>query len=250
MTISIELEGKILRYYHVEKWRIGTIAHQLNVHHSVVRRVLSQTGIPKAQLTPKKSILDPFLPFVLDALLKFPTLTSRRIFEMIKERGYTGGPDHLRHLIALHRPKPLAEAYLRLCTIPGEQGQVDWGHFGHIQIGKAKRPLVAFVMVLSFSRKIFLRFYLNQRMASFLQGHEAAFSAFEGIPRVLLYDNLKSAVLERLGSAIRFHPTILEFAAHYRFEPRPVAVARGNEKPCISYCTSYQLLNINFLSLT
>jgi hypothetical protein len=67
-------------------------------------------------------------------------------------------------------------------------------------------------------------------MANFLRGHEAAFTAWGGLPRVVLYDNLKSAVLERHGDAIRFHPTLLEFAAHYRFEPRPVAVARGNEK--------------------
>jgi len=84
--------------------------------------------------------------------------------------------------------------------------------------------------VLSWSRRPHLRFFLDARMPSFLRGHEAAFQAWGGLPRVLLYDNLKSAVLERQGDAIRFHPTLLEFAAHYRFEPRPVAVARGNEK--------------------
>ncbi len=89
---------------------------------------------------------------------------------------------------------------------------------------------MAFVVVLSWSRRIYLEFFLNARMSCFLQGHEGAFRAFEGIPRVLLYDNLKSAVLERKGDAIRFHPTLLEFAAHYRYEPRPVAVYRGNEK--------------------
>ena len=67
-------------------------------------------------------------------------------------------------------------------------------------------------------------------MANFLRGHVAAFEVFGGIPKVLLYDNLKSAVLERAGDAIRFHPELLQFAAHYRYEPRPVAVARGNEK--------------------
>ena len=51
-----------------------------------------------------------------------------------------------------------------------------------------------------------------------------------GVPSVVLSDNLKSAVLDRAGSAIRFNPDYLAFAAQYRFEPRPVAVARGNEK--------------------
>ncbi len=131
------------------------------------------------------------------------------------------------------------EAYLRLRTLPGEQAQVDWAHFGSITIGKAKRSLMAFVMVLSYSRKIFLRFYLDARMSNFLRGHEAAFQSFGGVPKVLLYDNLKSAVLERQGDAIRFNPTLLDFSAHYRFEPRPVAVARGNEKGRVERAIRY-----------
>jgi transposase len=240
MAISKELEAKILRYYHVEKWRVGTIACQLNVHHGVVKRVLSQAGIPKADFTKRASIITPFLPFVLETLSHYPKLTASRLYAMVCERGYCGGVDHFRHMISLYRPRTPAEAYLRLRTLPGEQAQVDWGHFGYIEIGKAKRPLMAFVMVLSYSRKIFLRFFLNQRIANFLRGHEAAFTAWGGVPRVLLYDNLRSLVLERQGDAIRFHPTLLEFAAHYRFEPRPVAVARGNEKGrverAIRYC--------------
>ena len=125
---------------------------------------------------------------------------------MVKERGYPGRPDHFRHLIARHRPRPKAEAYLRLRTLPGEQAQIDWGHFGHLEIGRARRPLMAFVMVLSYSRQIFLRFFLDARMENFLRGHVAAFEAWQGVPRVPLYDNLKSAVLERRGDAIRFHP--------------------------------------------
>jgi hypothetical protein len=116
---------------------------------------------------------------------------------------------------------------------------VDWGHFGTLRIGQARRTLMAFVMVLSCSRAIFLRFFLDAQMANFLRGHEAAFQAWEGLPRVLLYDNLKSVVLERQGEAIRFHPTLLELAAHYRFEPRPVAVARGNEKGRVERAIRY-----------
>jgi hypothetical protein len=95
------------------------------------------------------------------------------------------------------------------------------------------------VMVLSWSRQIFLRFYLNQRMDNFLRGHVAAFSACGGVARVLLYDNLRSAVLERQGEAIRFHPTLLALSAHYRFEPRPVAPARGNEKGRVERAIRY-----------
>jgi transposase len=239
MTISAEIEASIVRYFYVEKWRIGTIAAQLKIHHGIVRRVLAQQGIPKENLVPRKSMIDPFLPFVLETLDKFPKLSATRLHEMVRVRGYPGSANHFRHLIALYRPKPAAEAYLRLRTLPGEQAQVDWAHFSHIMIGKAKRPLMAFVMVLSFSRKIFLHFYLNQRIENFLRGHEAAFVAWNGVPRVILSDNLKSSVLERMGDAIRFNKTYLDFSAHYRFEPRPVAVARGNEKGRVERAIRY-----------
>jgi transposase len=239
MTIPPELEAKILRYYHVEKWRVGTIAGQLHVHHATVKRVLAQAGLPRIGAPARRCMIDPYLPFLRATLEKFPTLTASRLHAMVRERGYRGGPEYFRHLVACHRPRRPAEAYLRLRSLPGEQGQVDWGHFGYLCIGRARRPLMAFVMVLSYSRQIFLRFFLDARVESFLRGHAGAFAAWQGCPRVLLYDNLKSAVLERQGDAIRFHPTLLAFAAHYRYEPRPVAIARGNEKGRVERAIRY-----------
>ena len=230
MTIGAELEAQILRYYHVEKWRCGTIARQLRVHRGTVQRVLAQAGLPRIGAVQRASQIDAYLPFIHETLKKFPSLTASRLYAMVYERGYRGSHHHFRHLISLHRPRPVPEAYLRLRTLPGEQAQADWASFGHLQIGRARRPLMAFVMVLSWSRQIYLRFFLDARMDSFLAGHAGAFEAWSGVPRVLLYDNLRSAVLERQGDAIRFHPTLLAFAAHHRYEPRPVAVARGNEK--------------------
>jgi transposase len=239
MVTPPDIETQILRYYHAEKWTAGTIARQLHVHHSVVRRVLAQAGLPRIGAVKRPSPIDAYLPLIRETLEKFPTLTASRLFTMAHERGYRGSPDHFRHLIAEHRPRRPAEAYLRLRSLPGEQAQVDWGHFGHLQIGRARRPLMAFVMVLSHSRQIFLRFSLDARMENFLRGHVGAFTAWNGVPRVLLYDNLKSAVLERRGDAIRFHPALLGFAGHYRYEPRPVAVARGNEKGRVERSIGY-----------
>ncbi len=239
MAIDKELEAKILRYHFVEKWKVGTISRQLRVHHNTVNRVLSQAGLPKVERARQPSIIDPYLPFIIETLEQYPSLTASRLYAMVQQRGYRGGPDHFRHQVACYRPRPQPEAFQRLKTLPGEQGQVDWGHFGKLTIGKAKRQLMAFVMVLSYSRRIFLRFFLDAQMANFLRGHEAAFAAWNGLPRVLLYDNLKSAVLERHGQAIRFHPSLLEFAAHYHFEPRPVAVGRGNEKGRVERAIRY-----------
>jgi transposase len=230
MTIAPDLVAQILRLHAVEKWRVGTIARQLHVHRDAVRRVLAGNCAPVHRSPLRPSRIDPYRPFILATLAKFPTLTAARLHAMVVERGYVGAGSHLRFLVAGMRPRPVAEAYLRLRTLPGEQAQVDWAHFGHLQIGRARRPLMAFVMVLSHSRMVFLRFFLDARIDSFLRGHALAFAAFGGVPRVLLYDNLKSAVLERQGDAIRFNPVLLALAGQYRFEPRPVAPARGNEK--------------------
>lgn len=224
------LEAEIVRLHHTEHWPVGTIATQLRVHHSTVRRVLAQAGVPAVQKTVRASLIDPYQAFITETLAKYPTLRASRLYQMVRERGYPGAPDHFRALIARLRPRPLSEACLRLRTLPGEQAQVDWAHFGKLTSGRATRPLMGFVMVLSYSRQLFLRFYLGAAMTQFIDGHVQAYTFFNGVARTTLYDNLKSAVLERVGDAIRFHPTLLELAAHYRYQPQPVAVARGNEK--------------------
>jgi transposase len=229
MTVPRELEAKILRCHHVEKWPVGTIARQLGVHHDTVERVLAQSGLPAIKQV-RSSMIDEYRPFIEATLKEYPDLTASRLHDMVCERGYRGGPDHFRHVLARIRPRKPAEAYLRLRTLPGEQAQVDWGHFGKLVVGRARRRLMAFVMVLSFSRKIFLKFFLGSQMGRFLRAHVQAYEYFGAVARVHLYDNLKSAVLERIGDAIRFHPTFLDLAKHYRFEPRPVAKGRGNEK--------------------
>jgi len=98
---------------------------------------------------------------------------------------------------------------------------------------------MAFVMVLSHSRQVFLRFFLDMTMGSFLRAHLEALEAFGGVPRKLLYDNLKSVVLERRGDAIRFNPILLDFAKHCRFEPLPCSVRRGNEKGRVERAIRY-----------
>jgi transposase len=228
--ISRALEAEILRLHHAEGWPVGTLSRQLHVHHSTVRRVLGQAGIAAAHHCTRPQMVEPFVPFIQETLARFPTLRASRLYRMVRERGYRGGPDHFRAIVARYRPRQAVEAYLRLRTLAGEQGQIDWAHFGKLVVGRARRPLMAFVMVLSYSRHLFVRFYLSATMSSFLDGHVQAFTYFNAVPRTLLYDNLRSAVLERVHDAIRFHPTLLELAAWYRFQPRPVAVARGNEK--------------------
>jgi transposase len=239
MTVSKETESEILRLFHAEKWKRGTIARQLHIHHGAVDRVLTKNGMSIERVRVRSSKIDPYLPFIRSVLEKYPRLTASRIFEMVRQRGYDGAPGHFRGMVARHRPRPAAEAYLRLRTLPGEQAQVDWASFGKVKIGNAERPLYGFVIVLSWSRQIFLKFYTGLATPNFLQGHVDAFSQWGGVPREILYDNLKSAVLERVGDAIRFNPQLLDFAGHYRFAPKPVAVARGNQKGRVERAIQY-----------
>jgi transposase len=238
--VEREVEARILRLYHVEKWPIGTIAREISVHHGVVRRVLAQNGVAPGRLYQvRPSILDSFRGFIAETLEKFPRLCASRLYEMVRQRGYPGGPDHFRHVVGHLRPPRTSEAYLHLRTLAGEQAQVDWAHFGTVPIGRAVRRLSAFLMVLTWSRMLFVRFYLSQRLENFLRGHVEAFSFFAGAPRICLYDNLKSVVLERIDDAIRFHPTLLAFAGHYRYEPRPAAPYRPNEKGGVESAVRY-----------
>jgi hypothetical protein len=122
-------------------------------------------------VAPRPSMADPFVPFIVEQLEKYPRLRASRLYEMVKARGYPGGSDHFRRVVGRHRPRKAAEAFQRLKTLPGEQAQVDWAHFGKLRVGQAERPLWAFVMVLSYSRRLFLRFFAGASMPYFLRGH-------------------------------------------------------------------------------
>ena len=121
------LEAEILRLHHTEHWPVGTIARQLRVHHGTVRRVLAQAGVLTAPRTARASIVEPYVGFITETLAKYPTLRASRLYAMVRSRGYPGAADHFRAIIARLRPRPAAEAYLRLRTLPGDQGQTDWG---------------------------------------------------------------------------------------------------------------------------
>jgi transposase len=237
--ISKETEAEIVRLYHGEKWPIGTIAGQLGLHHTTVQRVLRHTGVDPKVVAPRPSIADPFVPFIVEQLQKYPGLRASRLFVMIKERGYPGGPDHLRRVVSRLRAKKPAEGVPAAAYDAGRAGA---GRLGALRQAH-DRPCAAPALGLRDGAELFApavsALLSGHRQPFFVRGHVEAFSDFGGVPRVLLYDNLKSAVLDRHGDASRFHPTLLAVSAHYRFEPRPVAVARGNEKNRVERAIRY-----------
>jgi transposase len=235
--ISPETRVQIRRYFYAEHWKIGTIATALDVHPDTVRRAIEVERFQHAEPL-RPSIVDPYLPFVREVLEQHPRLRATRLHQMVRDRGYTGSVEQLRRVVARLRPQP-HEAFLRLQVFPAEQAQVDWAYFGSIMVGRAKRQLSCFVITLSWSRALYLEFFLDQTTENFLRGHVHAFQAWSGAPRVILYDNLKSCVLERRGDQIHFNPRLLELAAHYHFVPRPCQVRAGNQKGRVERAIRY-----------
>jgi transposase len=234
--ISKEQIAEIRRLFYVEHWKIGTIASQLGLHPDTVKGALQTERFNSWR--PKPSQTDVYLDFIRQTLEQYPRLRATRLYQMLVERGYTGSVVQLRRVVRGLRP-PVKEAFLRLATLVGEQAQADWASFGQVTIGGARRRLSCFVLTRSYSRTLWVEFFLDQSLENFLLGHVNAFNQWTGVPRIILYDNLKSVVLERRGEAIRFHPRILELCGHYHFAPRPCNVGRGNEKGRVERAIRY-----------
>ncbi|HKU24152.1 MAG TPA: IS21 family transposase [Candidatus Sulfotelmatobacter sp.] len=235
--ISAEIRAQIRQWFFAEHWKIGTIAHALGLHPDTVRHAIESERFHRVQSL-RACLTDPYLPFIRQTLDQHPRLRATRIYQMIRERGYQGSVIQLRRVIATLRPSR-PEPFLRLHTFSGEQAQVDWAHFGEVRIGHARRRLSCFLITLSYSRALYLEFFFDQTLENFLRGHIRAFEAWSGVPRVILHDNLRSAVLERRGDQVHFHPRLLELSAHYHCMPRPCQVRAGNQKGRIERAIRY-----------
>lgn len=249
--IPAELYGQMRRLVLVDGWRIETVARRFGVHHSVVRRALRDTPGPERPRRP--SALDPFKPRIVARLTELPGLTAVRLHAELHAQGLTLGIAQLRRYVAQVRPPRPRRVYLRIEVAPGEQAQVDWGSFGHLRVGTTQRPLSVFAMVLSWSRALFVDFAFDQQLATFLRMHRRALEAFQGVPRRIVYDNLRSVVLSRVGSTIQFNPRFLHFAGHYLFEPTAAPVRypefKGRVEATIKYIRHSFFYGRTFTSL-
>jgi transposase len=233
-----ELEAEITRLHFAEHWPIGTIATQLAVHPDVVRRVLG-IGDARAAGGPRPRMVDPYRDFITETLERYPRLRSTRLYDMLRERGYKGAPRTLREYVALVRPRPRREVYLRTEPLPGEQAQIDWAYVGRLDLPGGGRALWLFVMVLSYSRALWGEFVLDLSVHSLCRSLVRAARAFAGVTRQWLFDNPKTVVLERRGDAVRFHPVLLELCAKMRVQPRLCAVRRPQHKGRVERAIRY-----------
>jgi transposase len=194
---------------------------------------------------PRPSKLDAFKGQIVRWLDTHP-YSAQQILQRLRELGFDGGVTIVKDYVARVRPRR-APAFLKLDFAPGECAQVDWGSWGSIAVGGTKRRLSLFVMVLCYSRRMYLEFTVSQTMEFFLACHEHAFQAFAGVPASVAVDNLKSAVLRHLvGAAPVLNPKYVDFARHWGFDIRACNVRSPNEKGRVENGVGY--VKKNFLA--
>ena len=165
--------------------------------------------------------------------------------QRLREAGYSGGLTVLKDYLRTIRP-PRGKVFLKLAFAPGECAQIDWGEYGSVAVGSTRRKLSFFVMVLCYSRQMYVEFTVSQTMEHFLACHQNAFAVL-GVPEKIMVDNLKSAVLKRLiGAAPILNPRYLDFARHHGFKIAPCNVRAGWEKGRVESGVGY--IKKNFLS--
>ena len=230
MTIPAELRNQIKRLFFADHLSINGIAENLGIHHETVRRAINHEAFKEKKEEVSKAYWVDYDEIIRKTLTQYPKLPCTRLRQILVDKGASPrSVDSLRRYVKGIRSQ-VREAFIKRSPLAGEEAQVDWAHFGSLECGGAKRKLYCFVMVLSWSRYTFAKFTFDLKTETFLNCHSEAFRYFGGVPRALLYDNLKSVVLEREGTAIRFNPMTLDFAGHYNFEPRACSPYRGNEK--------------------
>ena len=221
-----------IRILHRQGKSIRSIATELSISRETVRKYLRSPGLepgygPRAA---RASKLDPFKEYTRQRLRDAAPrrLPGTVLLRELRERGYEGGISILKDWLAKERPAPAAPEIKRFETEPAHQAQIDW-----TTIRRGKDRLSAFVATLGFSRWSFVWFTTDERFATLIDAHERFFDAIGGTPRTILFDNMKTVLIDRDAygpGRHRFHAGFREFAKHHGFSPRMCAPYRAQTK--------------------
>jgi transposase len=201
------------------------IARKFGCNVKTVRRILAEhgeTAPPTAAPVPQEPAPESKLAPYYDAVAQKAKqkLTGTRILREIKELGYTGGrsilTDYLRKIRGAVREA--TRTFRRFETSPALEGQVDWSPY-RILVGGAQVVVHCFIMILCYSRYLFLQFHRDERLPTLLAAHVDAFAFFRGVVRTLWYDNMTTITFGRRGHEILWNPEFIKFARHYAYEP-------------------------------
>ena len=227
--IDYDLFSKIKHLNRNDGLTAAQIARELVLDVRTVKKWMDEKQFTPRKSSPRPSKLDPFKRDITRMLEHHP-YTATQVFQRICEQGFDGRYTIVKDYVRKVRP-PKHKAFLKLSFAPGECAQVDWGSYGSVNVGNTRRRLSFFVMVLCYSRMMYVEFTVSQTMEHFLGCHQNAFEYFGKVPSKIMVDNLKSAVLKRIvGQAPVFNPKYLGFANHYGFTIAACNVGKGNEK--------------------
>lgn len=221
-----------IRVLHRRGMSIRAIARELKMSRKTVRKYLREPELAPVYRTraPRPSKLDPFKVYLK---MRMAEAAPRRLpatvyLREIKERGYEGGITILKLWLADQYPKLPTPEIVRFETPPGRQAQVDW-----TSIRRGKNKLSAFVGTLGYSRFSFVWFADNEKFEMLIDCHERFFDVLDGVPHTILFDNMKTVLIDRnaYGPGLhRFHSGFREFAKHHGFSPRMCAPYRAQTK--------------------
>jgi transposase len=229
-VLSVE-DRFMIKELHRRGVSISDIARSTGHDRKTVRRLLEEPLVPaRPPRRAKTHKIDAYASY-LEQRITAGVLNAQKLYLEIKAQGYTGKERRVRAFVQPFRQARRPQATVRFETEPGQQAQVDWAHFGLITVEGRKRRLYGFVMTLGWSRAMYLEFTLAVDEIAFLRCHQHAFAYFGGVPREILHDNLKTAVLGRAADGrIRWHPRYLDFAEYHGFTPRACQPYRAQTK--------------------
>ena len=220
---------------HRQGLSVTAIARQAGVDRKTVRKYIARGLEPPAYgpRAPRARASDTFLPFLRERVTAYPGLSAVRLWRDCKERGFAGGYTAIKRAVATIRPSLPLPVEVRFETPPGLQGQVDLARFEVTFADEpgTKRIVWLFSLVLGHSRLIWARFVVHQDLGSVLRAHMAAFDHLGGVPREILYDRMKTAVVgEDPDGLVVYNRSLVDLARHYGFQPRACRPYRAKTK--------------------
>ena len=227
---------------------VRSIARQLQINRETVARYLTGPGLSKERRTKRGSKLDPYKDIIDKLVEQCPDVKAPVVLQRIQDKGFDGEITIVRDMLRQLRGRwQNRQAFIRFETDPGEQIQIDWGHFPGLSYGANRRKLYALAILEGHSRMLFVYFSHSQKQEYLHQGLLEAFSYFNGIPKEVVVDNMLTAVTERAGSVIRFNDAFLEFLGRFGIRPHACTIRAPYEKGKVENAIKY--LRQNFWPL-
>ena len=216
------------------------ISQILQIGRETVSKYLKNPEVTISGKVKRKSKLEPYYEQISQYLEEDNRVSGEVIFQKLCQQGYDGKISTLRTYLRKIRGKyKSAQAYIRFESEPGEQFQIDWGHFPSLAYGTTKRKLYCLAVTESYSRMLYVAFTHSQKQAVLHQALLDAFVFFGGTPKKIVVDNMLTAVQERVGKIISYNGEFLEFLRKFNITPHACNVRSPNEKGKVENAIGY-----------